>query len=72
MATLKEDFIIQAPKQEEIKIVDINNDFKDITHDCYGSDFYELTQEQLESLKNGKVLLLKENGGEYQMFLKLK
>lgn len=60
-------------ENDDIKIInDLDKSFKEVSHDCFGSDWYELTKEELEALMNGKVLLIKENGGEYQMFLKKK
>ena len=68
--TLKEEFGTRAEKI--IKIVDENETFDEVKIDCYGTDWIEISEEELEALKIGKILHIEENGGEYQMFLKLK
>lgn len=69
--TIKEDFH-KRTSDDKIKIIDVSQTFEEVTNDCYGSDWYELTEEELKALNTGKVLLLSENGGEYQMFFKKK
>ena len=55
-----------------IKIVDENDDFADVYPRGYGSDWYILTNKESKALNSGKVLIIAENGGEYQMFLRKK
>jgi len=70
MATVNELLKKNSHRDDAIKIVDKSNSFKDASiSGIYGTDYFILTKLEIELLKNGKVLVLPENGGEYQMFL---
>jgi len=70
MKTVNELLKENSQREDAIKIVDRNESFRDAwIPGIYGTDYFILTKLEIELLKNGKVLVLPENGGEYQMFL---
>lgn len=68
--TLQRNFKMYG-KKEPIKIANLNDSFDEVSLPCFGSDMFILSNKHIKALKEGKVLLFPENGGEYQMFIKL-
>ena len=46
-------------------------EFDDVS-EGWGTDWVYLTDKDIEQLRAGKVIHILENGGEYQMFLRIK
>jgi len=65
-------YFMDVEECERIIICEKTDTFHKVTLACHGTDWYELTDEHIAALQEGKILRLLENAGEYQMFLRLK